>query len=242
MKRILEKNYRIEQDFDVESLDYTKAKQYVDKMRHLEHTVRECTLIIDYYKHKYTYLKSYNEYFNNIPSRIRNPYVFYNQQLHPNFDVDFVWQLHHRAFQYVLTLPIKQRKGLFLNYQCRMKTNTDDYQMTEVNIRVLETDSKGSIWLVLFSIKKARNDSYTIPYIKIPDNTAVAEKYDLTPQIYELLSKTETNIVHTLFETTNNTEISNKTSKSLNTIKTHFNNIYLKTKLNCNSFCYMSAV
>jgi len=96
-----ESDYVVKQDFEVSSLDYQKAEAHILGIEHFGHAAKKCFFIFDYYKHNYFHINTYNEYFNNIPKTITEPYLLFNNQIFDQ-DIDFVYEIHHRAFSYFL--------------------------------------------------------------------------------------------------------------------------------------------
>ncbi len=226
--RLKEQDYIIEQDFDVASMDYSEVQDHLDKMRDLEMIVKECVFIFDYYKHDYLYIKSYNEYFNEIPKQIRNPHLLLNSQIHPK-DVKFVKQIHHRAFQYIFTIDANKRKDIQLFFSCKMKTNTGQYQMTNISIKLLKADSKGNIWLLMYLLKKAFSPNYIIPYLEIPEiNDTIIYNFNNS---FHLFSDAEKELVNFLFGDKTSSEIAEVTNKSERTIYRSIRNMYNKMEV-----------
>ncbi len=227
--RIKENDYIVEQDFDVVSLDYSKAEAHIEKMRDLEFAIKECILIFDYHKHNYFYIKSYNQYFSKIPKQIKRPYVLFNSQIHPD-DVEFVKQIHHRAFQYIFTLNIDKRKDLRLCYRCQMTTNDNNYKMANITTKLLETDSKGNIWLVMILIQQAPTQSYIVPYIEMP---FIKDKYAYNfNKSYQLFNSAEREIIDLIFKDATNSEIAKIINKSESTTNKQLSRIYSKIETN----------
>lgn len=225
-----EQDFIVKQNFDIESLNYKIVKKKINGLIDLAYTKKLCFFIFDYYKHNYYYIKSFNEYFNKIPEKISKPYLFFNLKIH-NEDRILVKQIHHRAFDFVFSFPSNNRKDLTLYYNCHMQNDKKKYQMTDVSLKVLGTDSNGSIWLVLFIIEKSTSNNYKIPYIEIPSNNKL-EMFDLKKDLFDSFTPIEKEIAKLLFSNLTNNEISEKLNKSVNTIKSHLTNIYLKTETN----------
>jgi len=215
----------VHQNFDVASMNYSKILNLVGKIRDFELLVKECIFIFDYYKHNYFYINSYNEYFSQIPKQIRNPHLLFNSQLHAD-DRELVKQIHDRVFKYFFTIDIIKRKDILLYFNCRMKTNTGEYKMTNVSIKLLATDSRGNIWLVMYIIKKAHSSNYIIPYLKVSE---IKDKlmYNFNNS-YHLFNDAEKEITNLLFGDKTNIEIVKITNKSLKTVKRHIANMYEK--------------
>lgn len=225
-----EQDFIVKQIFDTESLNYKIAKKKIDGLIDLAYTKKLCFFIFDYYKHDYYYIKSFNEYFNKIPDEISEPYLFFNLKIHEE-DRILIKQIHHRAFDFVFSYPSNNRKDLTLYFSCRMQNDKKKHQMTDISLKVLETDTNGSIWLVLFIIEKSTSNNYKIPYIE-SSNTNKLEMFDLKIELFDRLTSTEKKIAKLLFSKMTNKEIADKLFKSVNTIKSHLKNIYLKTETN----------
>lgn len=172
----------------------------------------------------------FNEYFNEIPKKISKPYLFFYLKIH-NDDRILVKQIHNKLFDLVFSYPLNNRKNLTFYYNCRMQNNKKQYQMTDISLKILETDSNGSIWLILFIIEKSTSNNYKIPYIEIPNNGKL-EMIDLKCKLFDSLTSTEKKIAKLLFSNYTNREIADKLNRSVYTIKSHLTNIYLKTETN----------
>lgn len=103
--------------------------------------------------------------------------------------------------------------------------------MTDISLKLIKTDSKGNIWLVLFVLERSITENFKIPYIEIP-NINKTEMFDLNIELFERFTPIEKEITKLLFSNLTNNEIANKLNKSVNTIKSHLTTIYLKTKTN----------
>jgi len=58
---------------------------------------------------------------------------------------------------------------LFLNratYNCKIKTNKNIEKLTNIRVKIMATDSQGSIWIALFVLKPAKYVNYIIPYFR----------------------------------------------------------------------------
>ncbi len=225
-----EQEFIVKQNFDIENLNYKIAEKKIAGLIDLVYTKKLCFFIFDYYKHDYYYIKSFNEYFNEIPDKISEPYLFFNLKIHKE-DRVLVKKIHYRAFDFVFSLPSNNRKNLRLYYNCRMQNDEKKHQMTDITLNVLATDNNGSIWLVLFIIEKSTFDNFKIPHIEIP-NTNKLEMFDFKIELFDRLTSTEKKVSKLLFSKLSNKEIADKLYRSVNTIKSHLKNIYLETETN----------
>ncbi len=107
-----------------------------------------------------------------------------------------------------------------------MKTNTGKYEMTSIKTKLLETDSKGNIWLVMFLIQKAPAPSYMIPFIEISESKEI-KKYNFNNS-YNLFSDKEKKLINFIFDDKTNIEIAEIMNISVNTVKTHIKRMYNK--------------
>ena len=222
-----ETDYHVKQDFDIESLDYSVAEKYKEFADIFSDTTDSCIFIFDYFKHNYFYIKSHNEYFCDIPEIIKQPYLFFNQKLHPE-DVSFVYRIHHKAFSYVFESPQQARKGYKLKYNVRMIDNNNLYEMTDINLYLLETDKKGNIWLAMFVIRKSDKPFYSVPKITLPDQSFFY--FNLNENLMTKLTPSEKTVAQMLMKNKSEKEVSVFLGKSLNTIKAHRKNIYIKAR------------
>ena len=107
--KLQEKDYIVNQNFDISSLDYEKAKQHIIGLKDVAFATKQCFFIFDYFKHNYFYINTNNEYFSKVPQIIKEPYLFFNEKIHPS-DLIFVHQIHHRVFNFVFSLDIEKEK------------------------------------------------------------------------------------------------------------------------------------
>lgn len=228
MKKYTNGKYLINQDFDVSSLDYEKAKQYIPAIEPIARATKQCFFIFDYYKHNFFHINTKNDYYKNIPEKIENPNLYFNDKIFPE-DLNFVYNIHERVFKYILDLEMSKRKNIFFHYKCRIKNNDENFVMTDVKLSFLEFDSNGNIWLVMFIIEKSKTDFFILPYLKLEDNSI--NKLNLNPDLFDKLTKTEQNIVLLMFEEKSNNEISEILKSRISTVKTHLQNIYLKVEV-----------
>jgi len=221
-----EQDYFVKQDFDVSSLDYEKAKLCITGYENFAEALNKCFFIFDYYKHNFFFIKSYNEYLKKIPTTIKEPYLFFNNNIHPE-DLDFVYQINNRTFNYIFSLPYEQKQGLKLFFNCRFLNCYEQFEMTNITLKLIETDSKGNIWLVLFIIEKSDSENYAIPFVETKNREI--RQFTLNQMLLKKLTDTEKEIVLYLFGNMTHKEISDLLRKSIKTVRFHIYNI--KNKL-----------
>ena len=73
-------DYIVNQSFDVNSLDYEKAKMYICGIEEVALTTGQSYIIFDYYKHNYFYISSGNSYFNKADQNIADSYIAFNNK------------------------------------------------------------------------------------------------------------------------------------------------------------------
>lgn len=225
-----EEDYFVNQKFEEASLNYKNAKKYIYGIDSFAEATKSCIFIFDYYKHNYFHINSFNEYYRKIPEKIENPYLFFNEKI-ATTNRNLIHQIHHRAFKQAYRLPQSIRKNTVLNYNCLMLASENNFQMTDVTAKVLEIDKKGSIWLVLFILQKSDYSYFKIPTIT---NIRTSQKfnYDLNINLLTKLSISEQKLIPNLFTNMSNAEIALKLNISRSTVKSHLNNIYIKTGVN----------
>jgi len=220
-----EEDYYVFQDFDIEGMDYKKPEQYIMGIDYVAKAENLCFFIFDYYKNNYFYIKSYNEYLNELSKINENPFLFFIQNFFSE-DLEYSFKIHHRAFSYVLALENTGKKELKLYYNCRFKNNKNNYEMTDITLQLLETDQKGNIWLVLFTLKKSKTEFFSIPYITFVDEKIY--EFDLNTNIFEQLTLKEKKIATLLCGIKSYNEICDDLQVKTSTLKSHINNIYKK--------------
>jgi len=223
-----EKDYIVTQNFDLGSLDYSKLDDYIVGLNAFAFTAKKCFFVFDFYRHNFLHIKSYNEYFTEIPPRITEPYLFFNKKLLAE-DVEFLYQIHHRAFAYMKNYKASETKKTTLFYNLRMINCFGDYAMTNIHINVLETDRQGNIWLALYVVEKSESENFVIPQLTLPDNYRYV--FELNKQILAQLTASERSIAKLFFGNTTQNEIAKITHKSIHTVKSHMSSIYTKLKV-----------
>lgn len=103
-----EEDYIVNQIFDLSSMDYERVKLYLPGLEHSAFSNKQCIFVFDYCKHNYFFIKSFNEYFTNIPDKIEEPYIFFSSKLHQE-DVNLVYNIHHRAFNFIFGIEKSKR-------------------------------------------------------------------------------------------------------------------------------------
>lgn len=224
-----EEDYYVYQNFDIESLDYKRADNYVLGIDLVAKAENLCFFIFDYYKNNYFHIKSYNEYLNDLSKYKENPYLFFIQNFFSE-DLEYSYNIHHRAFSYVLALENFQKKDLKLYYNCRFRNKNNEYEMTDVTLQLLDTDSKGNIWLVLFTLKKSKTEFFSIPYITSANEKI--EEFNLNTNILHDFTTQEKIVAISLCSIKSYDEICNDFQIKLSTLKSHINKIYNKLGIN----------
>lgn len=227
MMNIKEEDYIVNQPFDVESLDYEKAKLTISGITEVAFAQKMCFFVFDYFKHNYLFIKSFNEYFNDIPENIEEPYLFFNLKVHPE-DRILIKQIHHRAFSFIFSQKLEKRKNAILRYSCRFQNKNKKYPMTDITLKMMETDRNGAVWLVLFLVEKSTSYFYSIPQIEI-DNEETPYVFELNKGHLEKFTDQETLIAHKLFENVSHQEIAKQINRRVSTIRSHIYKLYIKT-------------
>jgi len=108
-----------------------------------------------------------------------------------------------------------------------MQNVANEFCMTDITLKVLETDSKGCVWLVLFVIEKSLTENFGIPYIEMFLSKEIRQ-FTLNQLLLKTLTNMEKEVAFLLFGNNTQKEIADLMIKSVNTIKTHINSVYDK--------------
>ena len=111
-----------------------------------------------------------------------------------------------------------------------MQNNSNKFPMTDIILKLIETDRNGCIWLVLFVLEKSKTDYFKIPYIET-DFDKHRHQFELNQLLLKKLTATEKEIVSYLFDNIPNNEIADLSHRSYYTIRTHIKNIYNKIEV-----------
>lgn len=222
-----ENDFIVNQDFDISTLEYENLDIIIKAYDDFASTSKKCFFVFDYCKHDYVYIKSYNEYFTEIPEEIVEPYTFYNSMIHHK-DLEFVHQIHHRVFDYVPTIKHELKKNLKLYYSCRFKNCNNEYVMSDISIKLLKTDISGNIWLALFVIEKSFSENYKIPYIE--NQFGDIRQFTLNQELLSKLTDAEKEILFLTFGNYNNNDIAVQLFKTYATVRSHLKSINKKFK------------
>jgi DNA-binding CsgD family transcriptional regulator len=106
-----------------------------------------------------------------------------------------------------------------LFYNIRLKTLSGKYELTDINIKIIETDLSGNICLVILELKKSNNRHPQIPYIK-----EIGKKNNYFYDNNELnLKNSQLELLQLLSSRKNNSEIADNLNISLSTLKKNQN-------------------
>lgn len=112
-----------------------------------------------------------------------------------------------------------------------MQNANNKFPMTDITLKLIETDRKGCIWLVLFIIEKSEKDYFQIPYIETSfDNER--HLFDFNKKLLDQLTATEKEVLFFFFGNYSNNEIAELIFKSPQTVRSHLQSIYSKFNVN----------
>jgi DNA-binding CsgD family transcriptional regulator len=221
-------DFVVNQDFDIKSIDYRKIKKYIPGISQFASLVKSSIIIFDYYKHNFYFISNDNQYFTEVEPKKYQKYSYkeYNNIIHPD-DMVLLYKMHHRAFMFAFSQPIENRKNLALYYTIRLKNIYDEYVLTDVQIKILETDSKGNIWTVMFMLKESSLRYPQIPYVSFV-NDSIKHHFTEEALINFKLTDNQIEILKMLSVNSTLNEICVKLNIPENTILSHLQIIYNK--------------
>jgi len=152
--------------------------------------------------------------------------------IHPD-ELSFVIETETKAFSYVRTLPIDERKSYKLILDFRMKNYSGEYLTFSQQSMALKLDHKGEIWLILVYIDLLSGKvSLQPPCRKLVNLTTgklclFDDEEDCT---HKLFTRQEVTILELIAQGFDSEEIAQKLFISLNTVNNHRKNILKKSK------------
>ncbi len=238
MKINLEKfdiqDFNIEQSFTEKDLDYSIAENYAKILRHLEHFSHQCLWIFDYHLNNFYYISSNTNFFHkkDIDLVKENGYDYFIKNTYPN-DILYLLHIHKSTWKFLQNLDKNQSvTDLKVNYVIQLRNALGKYVAVNQQVKLVETDKQGNIWLSLGSFEEVNDKLSYLPYIQ---NVVSGKKTNLfktsfSKHNFEVpkLSERELELLKYLTENFTQKEISERMYISMDTLKTHRKNLYRK--------------
>jgi len=238
MKPNLEKfdiqDFNIKQSFVKEDLDYSIAENYAITLRHLENLSQQCFWIFDYHLNNFYYISSNTNFFSKkeIDLVKKNGYDYFIKHTHPN-DILYLLNIHKSAWYFLQNLDKNQSITDFkVSYIIQILNTSSKYITVNQQVKFLETDKQGNVWLSLGYFEEvSKNMSYS-PYIKNVESGKKTNliKTSVSKHSFEApkLTKRELKLLTYLSENFTQKEIAERLFISIETLKGHRKNLYRK--------------
>ncbi len=199
--------------------------------------VNNSSVFVAEYKAGYIFLSDNFQLFGYdsqiINSQEIDPYYF-EAKIHPD-DREILSKVQNKLMDFILSLPVGQRKDYKHIYEFRAKNAGDDYMRIILQQQVLELDADGNPWLLL-GIIDVSPDSSVFEQIKlriINYKTGDVVPFSFIEQKSDIkLSEREKEILELARRGLQSKEISEKLFLSIHTVNKHRQNIMQKMNTN----------
>lgn len=138
------------QDYDIQSMDYANLERHIVFLKQLAIVENSSVAVIDVYKQRYVFMQS--KYLSILGKELDEVMTEGQRALfalmHPQ-DIGFVIETHYRVAEFLLAIPVSDRKIYKTIYDFRMKDTTGGYHRFIQQLIPLELDANGNVWLML---------------------------------------------------------------------------------------------
>jgi len=223
------------QQFEVDSTDYLEFENKVYFLERLSEVENSSVNVLDLYQKKYIFLRSrYLEPFDDTSiEHDRHDPFYYSQFIHPE-DLPKVFDSYNKTFEFLITLPVEERKNYKLILNFRQKDKLGKYLNIILQLVVLELDKKGNIWLALILDDllpdKISFEGVNRRVINIKSGKICLFQNELEPNKKTILSTREVEVLGLVSKGFASKEIADKLFLSINTVNNHRQNILEKVR------------
>jgi DNA-binding CsgD family transcriptional regulator len=229
---LLDQIYSIQRP-DVGDSDYEEFEKKMCFLERLAEVENSSVNVLDLNLKKYIFLGSKYLYrFENpsIEHNTNDPF-YYTQFIHPD-DQPLVFDSYRKTFNFILSLPVEERKDYKLILNFRQLDKNGRYLNLILQVVVLELDRKGNIWLILI-IDDLLPEKITLSevsrrLINIKTGKTCLFKNDLLKNNKTVLSTREIEVLDLVSKGFVSKEIADKLYVSVNTVNNHRQNILEK--------------
>ena len=225
-------DFNIEQSFIEKDLDYRIAENHAKTLRHLENLSQQCFWIFDYHLNNFYYISSNTNFFQKkeIDLVKENGYDYFIKNTYPD-DILYLLNIHKSAWDFLQNLDKTQSVTDFkVSYIIQLRNAFGKYIAVNQQVKFLETDKRGNVWLSLGSFKEVSENLTYPPYIQ---NVKTGEKTNLfktsvSKKDFEApeLNKRELELLAYLSKNFTQKEIAKRLFISIETLKGHRKNLY----------------
>ncbi len=227
-------DFNISQSFAEKDLNYSIAENYAKILRHLEYFSHQCFWIFDYHLNNFYYISSNSNFFKKKDFDLvkENGYDYFIKNTYPN-DILYLLEIHKNTWKFLQNLDKNQSVTDFkVNYVIQLRNTLGKYVAVNQQVKLVETDKQGNIWLSLGSFEEVNEKLSYFPYIQ---NVVSGKKTNLietsvSKHSFEApkLTERELELLRYLSNNFSQTEISERMYISVDTLKNHRKNLYRK--------------
>jgi len=159
--------YPDKKDFNKKDLDLRQAKKYFLGIEQTAALSESCMLVFDYYRQQIIYIAPDNVYFTT-KNTLKNQKIDLSNlvSLILEKDINIFSKIHNQSLAFLKTQPKDDIKNLALFYNLNLRNLNNEYYLSDIKVKIMQTDSLGNPWLGLFAIKKSEYPNYFLPYFK----------------------------------------------------------------------------
>jgi len=214
------------QDFDICSSDYNNFESRISLLERLSEVENSSVIVFDFYKKNYAFLRlQFSEQigYDHDKGKELGP-AYYISLIHPE-DIPVVLDTFNKAFYFINSLPVNEKKDFKLIYNFRTIGKDGKYYTVIHQAVVLELDKKGNIWLLLTisdmlppknKIKKASRQ-----LVNIKNNMLYLFNDSMNFKGKSVLSTREIEVLGLVSKGFASKEIAEKLFISVNTVNNH---------------------
>lgn len=224
----------LNQDYNLESMNYAEVEKHIFFLKQLATVENSSVGVVDVYKQNYVFVQS--KFLASLGMSVEDimkvgQKIFFSI-MHPN-DVPFVIETHCRSFEFLLQLPVTERKKYKTIYDFRLKDKNGEYIRFIQQVVPIELDANGSIWLMLLindivsGTSEFKKQQRRLVNIETGKLYLYNDEDELNSKT--ILSKREIEILGLLAKGMASKNIADELSLSVNTVNNHRRNILEKT-------------
>jgi DNA-binding CsgD family transcriptional regulator len=222
------------QQFENDDIDYNQFDTHISFLKQLAIVENSSMSVFDIYKKKYSFVQ--NRFLTILglnPKEMieRGPQFFYTI-MHPD-EVPFIIQTQYLFTDFLLKLPVYQRKDFKMIYDFRLLDKNKNYIRFVNQMLPLELDKKGNLWLMLITHDMVASQTNVFKsqrkVVNVKTNELLSFPEDSEADKKNNLTKREIEILGLLAKGMASKKIANELFLSVNTVNNHRRSILEKT-------------
>jgi DNA-binding CsgD family transcriptional regulator len=228
------RQFELSQQFNATDLDYSVAENFALALRYLESMSRQCLWIFDHYRDNFYYLSKNTEFFKkeHCKEEVENGYDYFIRNTHPD-DILYLLAIHKAVWDFLKNLPENKNVTDYKTaYIIRLRNAKGQYISVGQQVKIIAADKSGNVWLSMGLFEEVAHELAYFPYI---ENTKTGEQTELSEIVRRKqqlqapeLSDREIELLYYLAENISQSEIAERMSISVHTLKNHRKNLYKK--------------